>query len=116
MHQFSGLFKLLTVLSLILKTTRFETAAEDLLEFQNVVNVYDRKMFPGNVSVRGRATAEVIPRLELLVQPISLASAAEGDGVENIDSSCTWVSVREYNCRNEGTHRLSQTGCTPCRT
>jgi len=64
-----------------------------------MVEVHEGIMLPRDVSIRSRATAEAIPRLELVVQPISLASAAEGDGVENIDSSCTWVSVREYNCR-----------------
>jgi hypothetical protein len=76
----------LLLISAVLQTTSFKTATEDLLELRNVVKVHESIMLPRNVSVRRLTTAETIPRLQLLVQPISLASA-QRNGIEDVKNS-----------------------------
>ena len=67
-----------------LESTRLETVAEDLLEAWDVVKVHERVVLSGNIRVRGFATAERSPRLELVVQPVLFATT-EGDSVKDID-------------------------------
>ena len=67
-----------------LEPTCLEAVAEDLLEARNVVKVHEGVVLSWNISVRGLATAECSPRLELVVQPVLFATT-EGDGVEYIN-------------------------------
>jgi len=49
-----------------------------------VIKVHKRVVLPGDISICGLAPAEARPWLELIVEPVSLASA-KGNGIENID-------------------------------
>ena len=66
-----------------LESTCLKTAAEDLLESRDVVKVHERVVLSGDVSIRGLATAESCPWLELVVQPV-LFGATERVGVKDV--------------------------------
>ena len=54
------------------------------MEARDVVKVHERVVLPGDVGIRGLATAESCPRLELVVQPV-LLGATERVGIEDIE-------------------------------
>ena len=54
------------------------------MEARDVVKVHERVVLSGNVDIRGLATAETCPRLELVVQPV-LFAATERVGVEDVE-------------------------------
>jgi hypothetical protein len=71
-----------------------EPLPEDLLEEGNVIKVHQSVVLAGHVSKCGTVfaafdvtTAEALPRLELLVQPVVLRSL-EGDGIEDVQDLC----------------------------
>ena len=68
----------------ILEPTCLKTAAEDLLESRDVVKVHERVVLSGDVGIRGLATAESCPWLELVVQPV-LFGATERVGVKDVE-------------------------------
>ena len=54
------------------------------MEARDVVKVHECVVLSGNVDIRGLATAETRPRLELVVQPV-LFAATERVGVEDVE-------------------------------
>ena len=77
-----------------LNATSLEPLPEYLLEEGNVIEVHQGVVLAGYVSEGGTVfaaflvtTAEVLPGLELLVQPVGLGSL-EGNGVEDVQDLC----------------------------
>ena len=73
-------------------STGLEPLSEDLLEEGDVVKVHQSVVLSGHVSEGGAvfaaflvATAETLPGLELLVNPVGLRSL-EGNGIEDVQN------------------------------
>ena len=54
------------------------------MEARDVVKIHKRVVLSGDVGIRGLATAETCPRLELVVQPV-LFAATERVGVKDVE-------------------------------
>ena len=77
-----------------LNSTGLEPLPKDLLEEGNVIEVHQGVVLARHVGEAGTVfaafrvtTAETLPRLELIVQPVGLRPF-EGNGVENIQNLC----------------------------
>jgi hypothetical protein len=68
----------------LLQPTSFKTRAEDLLELWNVVKVHQRVVLPWDIGICGLAAAEARPWLQLVVEPVRLASLKR-NRIENIN-------------------------------